>query len=147
VDITSLGFFWRLVSWFDRVMSESGAAPPALRLRIRVMLARETPFGPGKADLLEAIRETGSMAAAGRRLGMSYQRAHDLVAAMNLHFVEPVVARAKGGAHGGGSALTPFGEEVLAAYREIEARAAAAAAERLGWLRERLARPSAGGLG
>ncbi|WP_209318565.1 winged helix-turn-helix domain-containing protein [Falsiroseomonas selenitidurans] len=110
-------------------------------LRIRVLLAKDMPFGPGKADLLEAIRETGSIAAAGRRMGMSYQRAWDLVSAMNGHFHAPVVAPAKGGARGGGSALTPFGEEVLAAYREIEALAAAAAAERLDWLRRQMALP------
>lgn len=113
--------------------------PLPQRLRIRVLLARDAPFGPGKADLLEAIRETGSIAAAGRRLGMSYQRAHDLVAAMNAHFVEAVVAPAKGGPKGGGSALTPFGEQVLTTYREIEALAEAATAEKLRWLQERLA--------
>lgn len=73
---------------------------PAGRLRIRILLAAGEPFGPGKAELLEAIRDTGSIAAAGRRMGMSYQRAWDLVAAMNAHFREPVVAAAKGGARG-----------------------------------------------
>jgi molybdate transport system regulatory protein len=114
---------------------------PAQRLRIRVMLAKDAPFGPGKADLLDAIRGTGSMAAAGRHLGMSYQRTHDLVAAMNAQFVEPVVAPAKGGSRGGGSALTHFGEQVLATYREIEALAEMATAEKLDWLQERLAKP------
>ena len=117
------------------------AARPALRLKIRVMLSEGTPFGPGKADLLEAIRDTGSMAAAGRRLGMSYQRTHDLVAAMNAHFVEPVVAPAKGGSRGGGSVLTPFGEQVLATYRDIEALAETAAAEKLAWLQAKLTAP------
>lgn len=112
---------------------------PAGRLRIRILLAAGEPFGPGKAELLEAIRDTGSIAAAGRRMGMSYQRAWDLVAAMNAHFREPVVAAAKGGARGGGTALTPFGVEILAAYREIEALAAEATAERLDWLRRQLA--------
>lgn len=112
---------------------------PAGRLRIRILLAAGEPFGPGKAELLEAIRDTGSIAAAGRRMGMSYQRAWDLVAAMNTHFREPVVAPAKGGARGGGTALTPFGVEILAAYREIEALAEAAAADRLAWLRRQLA--------
>lgn len=112
---------------------------PAGRLRIRILLAAGEPFGPGKAELLEAIRDTGSIAAAGRRMGMSYQRAWDLVAAMNAHFREPVVAAAKGGARGGGTALTPFGVEILATYREIEALAAEATAEKLDWLRRQLA--------
>ncbi len=35
--------------------------------------------GPGKAELLEHIRETGSISAAGRAMGMSYKRAWMLV--------------------------------------------------------------------
>lgn len=123
-------------------MADASAEPPALaarRLRIRILLAAGEPFGPGKAELLEAIRDTGSIAAAGRRMGMSYQRAWDLVTAMNGHFREPVVAPAKGGARGGGTALTALGTEVLAAYREIEALAESAAAEKLDWLRAQLA--------
>jgi molybdate transport system regulatory protein len=122
--------------------TDANAGPPALRLRIRVMRDGDVLFGPGKADVLEAIRDSGSMAAAGRRLGMSYQRTHDLVAAMNAQFVEPVVAPAKGGSRGGGSLLTPFGAQVLATYREIEARAEAATAARIGWLQARLAGPT-----
>ncbi len=122
-----------------RMTRGESEARPAGRLRIRILLAAGEPFGPGKAELLEAIRDSGSIAAAGRRMGMSYQRAWDLVAAMNAHFREPVVAAAKGGARGGGTALTPFGVEILAAYREIEALAAEATAERLDWLRQQLA--------
>jgi molybdate transport system regulatory protein len=106
---------------------------------LRLALAPGVPFGPGKAALLEGIRDLGSIAAAGRRLGMSYQRAWTLVAAMNAQFREPLVAAAKGGAKGGGAALTPAGEAVLAEYRAIEAAAAKAAAPGLARLRARLA--------
>jgi molybdate transport system regulatory protein len=122
-----------------RITRAESEERPAGRLRIRILLAAGEPFGPGKAELLEAIRDSGSIAAAGRRMGLSSQRAWDLVAAMNAHFREPVVAAAKGGARGGGTALTPFGVEILAAYREIEALAAEATAERLDWLRRQLA--------
>lgn len=122
-----------------RATRSEAVPPPVGRLRIRILLAEGEPFGPGKAELLEAIRDTGSIAAAGRQMGMSYQRAWDLVTAMNGHFREPVVAPAKGGVRGGGTALTTFGTEVLSAYREIEALAEAAAAERLDWLRAQLA--------
>jgi len=122
-----------------RITRAESEERPAGRLRIRILLAAGEPFGPGKAELLEAIRDSGSIAAAGRRMGMSYQRAWDLVAAMNAQVREPVVAAAKGGARGGGTALTPFGVEILAAYREIEALAAEATAEKLDWLRRQLA--------
>jgi molybdate transport system regulatory protein len=45
-----------------------------------------------------------------------------------------------GGTGGGGARLTPLGEEVLRAYREAEAAAGAAVAERLAWLRGALSR-------
>ena len=49
-------------------------------LRIRILFGDDAMLGPGKADLLERIRETGSIAAAGRSMGMSYKRAWMLVA-------------------------------------------------------------------
>ncbi len=112
-------------------------------LRLRLILAPGLPFGPGKAELLAAIRDTGSIAAAGRRMGMSYQRAWDLVAAMNGQFREPLVAAAKGGARGGGAALTPLGHQVLGAYGEVVELAAAATAERVRWMQGMLAPPAA----
>lgn len=110
-------------------------------LTLRLEIGGDVALGPGKAELLEGIREAGSIAAAGRRMGMSYQRAHDLVTALNADFREPLVATAMGGAGGGGARLTPLGEQVLAAYREAEAAAQAAVRGRVAWLREMLARP------
>ena len=75
-------------------------------LRLRVLLGCEIALGPGKADLLEGIRETGSIAAAGRRLGMSYKRAWMLLDTMNGCFSKPLVEAVKGGKSGGGASLT-----------------------------------------
>ncbi|PQO23868.1 ModE family transcriptional regulator [Rhodobacteraceae bacterium WD3A24] len=86
-------------------------------------------LGPGKADLLELIRETGSISAAGRRMRMSYKRAWMLVETMNAAFAEPLVESSRGGAKGGGARLTGAGEDVLARYRRIEARLAEAGDE------------------
>ncbi len=108
------------------------------RLRLRVIFDPDVVLGPGKADLLEGIRETGSISAAGRRMRMSYKRAWDLVDAMNRYFREPVVLTSKGGSGGGGASLTPFGEQMLAAYRRIEARSTEAVADELQWLHDRL---------
>jgi molybdate transport system regulatory protein len=105
-----------------------GALPA---LHVRVDLVPGVSFGPGKADLLQGIAETGSIAAAGRRLGMSYKRAWSLVETLNGMFRAPLVSATKGGLSGGGAVLTPEGEAVLARYRAIQARVAAAAAEEL----------------
>jgi len=98
-------------------------------MHIRLNLRKGVAFGPGRAQLLEGIRDTGSIAAAGRRMKMSYSRAWGLVEAMNREFRRPLVASAKGGASHGGAVLTPLGRDVLKRYRRMEASAARAVAE------------------
>lgn len=88
------------------------------------MVGRGVGIGPGKAALLRAIRETRSISAAGRRYGMSYRRAWLLVEAMNALGATPLVVARRGGAGGGGAEVTPLGEEVLAAYEELQRLAA-----------------------
>lgn len=80
-------------------------------------------MGPGKADLLIAIKESGSIAAAGRRMDMSYQKTRQLVDELNQSFVGPLVEGFKGGTHGGGARLTPLGEEVLTRFLAMEKKA------------------------
>lgn len=111
-------------------------------VRLRIVLEPDIAIGPGKADILDGIKATGSIAAAGRRLGMSYKRAWLLVETMNRCFAEPLVVASRGGRARGGARLTPTGEGVLAAYRRMEAMAAAAAAEELKALRALLAERS-----
>lgn len=89
-------------------------------LRLRVYVKPDVLVGPGRAELLEGIRDTGSIAAAGRRMGMSYKRAWSLIETMNTEFGADVVSGAKGGAHGGGSMLTQLGEEIVRRYRSME---------------------------
>ena len=101
------------------------------RPRIRLLIGDIVALGPGKARLLEAVGQTGSIAAAARAMDMSYRRAWLLVDAMNNDFVEPLVERNTGGRGGGGAGLTALGVDVLDRYRRIEAVAAAAAAEEL----------------
>jgi molybdate transport system regulatory protein len=109
-----------------------------LGARLRVTLRKGVAFGPGKADLLQGIRDTGSIAAAGRRMKMSYTRAWGLVSDMNAEFRAPLVESVKGGAVRGGASLTPLGEDVLDRYRRMERAAARAVAADLAALRKRL---------
>jgi len=97
------------------------------RFRLRIGSDRDLALGPGKVALLEAIRETGSISAAGRKLGMSYRRAWLLVDALNRAFESPVIVTVTGGREGGGTELTATGQEIVRRYRRIEALACAAA--------------------
>jgi len=117
-------------------MKPRHSAPGA---RLRLVLSPGVWLGPGKADILEGVRESGTIAAAGRRLGMSYRRAWQLVEELNGYFDAPLVETSKGGTARGGARLTPLGEEVLARYRRAEAFAKEAGEAELGPLRARLA--------
>ena len=109
-------------------------SPAVLKPRLRLVCGGTIVLGPGKADLLEAVRDTGSLRRAATGLGMSYMRAWSLVKTMNAAFREPLVALARGGARHGGAGLTPAGVQVLAFYRAMErasSKATAADAARL----------------
>lgn len=116
-------------------MAISPDSMDATRLRLRLVFGMDAMLGPGKADLLEQIRATGSIAAAGRAMAMSYKRAWSLVEEMNAAFREPLVDSSRGGARGGGAQLTETGEAVLAHYRKLEEIAAEAGAARIGAIR------------
>src|SRR5688572_18876882 len=100
--------------------------PSSREFRLKLVLRPNTALGPGKADLLEAIEETGSIAAAGRRLGMSYKRAWLLVETMNGYFTSPLVVSLRGGKGGGVAQLTQTGKNVLQRFRSIERKSLAA---------------------
>ena len=96
------------------------------RFRIRLVFGPDEMMGPGKAELLERIQRAGSIAAAGREMGMSYKRAWQLVETLNAMFRSPLVERSRGGAKGGGAQITETGLAVLEEYRAIELKARAA---------------------
>jgi molybdate transport system regulatory protein len=89
-------------------------------LELRVVLDGAIAIGPFQASLLEGIRDTGSIAAARRRLGASYAHVWKLVASMSTMFLPPLVDVARGGRSGGGARLTPAGHKVLTSFRRLE---------------------------
>jgi molybdate transport system regulatory protein len=95
-------------------------AAPAGLTHLRVTFSDAFYLGPGRADLLEGIAETGSIAAAGKRMGMSYKRAWSLVQALNEGWGAPLVETSRGGAGQGGASLTADGEFVLLRYRAMQ---------------------------
>ncbi len=92
----------------------------SIKTAIRLMHQHHIAMGPGKADLLEAIMQHGSISAAAKSMAMSYKRAWDLVTVMNTSFVAPLVTTAVGGSHGGGASLSETGQQVLQQYRALQ---------------------------
>lgn len=68
----------------------TGSTSP-LKLKLQILCGDAIAMGPGKADLLEAIAAEGSISGAGRKLGMSYRRAWQLVDLMNRCWSAPLV--------------------------------------------------------
>jgi molybdate transport system regulatory protein len=104
----------------------------------RIYLGEEIALGPGKAELLGHIAETGSISEAARRMEMSYNRAWLLVRTMNRCFKKPLVLATRGGDRHGGAQLTKSGQEVLTFYRRLEAKFAAASRGPLAGILSRL---------
>lgn len=104
---------------------------PRARFRLRITHGEDIALGPGKIFLLEAIRDHGSITEAARQIGMSYRRAWLLLDEVNRMMKKPATMSAHGGQSGGGSVLTPEGEEVIRLYRAIEAQAEEACAENI----------------
>jgi molybdate transport system regulatory protein len=105
-----------------------------IRLNLRLSFPGGVPLSHGKAELMELIRETGSIRQAAAKMDMSYRRAWLLVDELNHLFREPAIETKQGGRSGGGAALTTFGEELLQRFRAMEARTMQTLAADLDWL-------------
>jgi len=80
-----------------------------------------TFLGNGRIELLEAIKEHGSISGASRSMKMSYKKALKLIDAMNAESKNPLVISSTGGKNGGGAQLTESGEKMMhnfIAFRE-----------------------------
>jgi molybdate transport system regulatory protein len=104
--------------------------PPATqhrpKLRVRIEFEGEHSLGPGKIQLLEAVAELGSIAAAARSMSMSYRHAWEMLDDVNRCFDGRVVETEAGGRAGGGARVTEFGRDLVARYRAMQDRAAQA---------------------
>jgi molybdate transport system regulatory protein len=112
------------------------------KVNVRLMCARKTNLqyafrlylnadgqrvlGKGGAQILEAVEEYGSIAAAAKELEMSYKFAWDYLVRMRRRLHQPVIVTHRGGTRdgkkkgGGGTMLTPVARALLKEFRETE---------------------------
>jgi molybdate transport system regulatory protein len=121
-----------------------GEAEAMTRLSIRICFEPEGAYmGPGMAQLLQGIKEQGSISRAAAAMGMGYRKAWLLIQQMQETFAGQVVTTATGGLAGGGAVLTERGEALLSNYRAVEIHAQKAAASELRTLSAMTARDRA----
>ncbi|NMM48305.1 winged helix-turn-helix domain-containing protein [Marinigracilibium pacificum] len=77
-------------------------------------------FGPGPNQLLKGIQSEGSLSKAAGLMNMSYKKAWEIVQRLNHHSKQPLVILKKGGPHGGGAEITPYGIKVMLEYDKLQ---------------------------
>lgn len=73
-----------------------------------------------RIDLLHAIARVGSISKAAKEVPMSYKSAWEAIDAMNNLSPTPIVLKETGGAGGGGTKLTHYGENLLKTYSTLK---------------------------
>jgi molybdate transport system regulatory protein len=96
-----------------------------LRVRCWIDVDGERFFGPGRAELLQLIRETGSISKAAKSMGMSYKKAWAMVDGLNSVSKKPYVIAHNGGQKGGGAEVTEDGIKILLAYQKLNDKVSA----------------------
>lgn len=77
-------------------------------------------MGAGRVQLLENIREAGSITKAAAAMKMSYRQAWQMVEDMNTIAGAPLVEKILGGKGGGGAVITPTGEKAIQLFHELQ---------------------------
>ena len=103
-------------------MSKKKSMGKQLRVRCWIDIDGERFFGPGRAELLQLIQETGSISKAAKSMGMSYKKAWAMVEGLNRSARSPYVIAHKGGQQGGGTEVTKAGLAMLKAYQKLSDR-------------------------
>lgn len=93
-----------------------------LRFRLWIDIDGERFFGPGRAELLQLITETGSISKAAKAMGMSYKKAWAMIDEMNSKAHTPLVIAQKGGPKGGGTEVTTAGAAIVKSYLKLMAK-------------------------
>jgi molybdate transport system regulatory protein len=97
--------------------------PRKLTVRSKIWVEDEggsVVFGSGRLKILSAVEEHGSILAAAKALGMSYRAVWGKIKATEDRLGQPLLVKRTGGAHGGGSEITPFARALAERFRHLE---------------------------
>lgn len=88
-------------------------------MRLRVSRT-EHAFGPGVAELMEHVEETGSLSKGCKCMQMAYSKGWKILKRAEEDLGIPLVQGNRGGSNGGQTVLTPEGKAFLLRYRQFE---------------------------
>jgi len=93
-----------------------------MKIKSKVWLEKngELVFGSGKALILKAINEEGSINRAAKKMKMSYRHAWSYIHAAEKRIGKPLVIKTKGGKDGGGAILTAYAKDLLKKFENID---------------------------
>jgi len=77
-------------------------------------------LNPLKTQLLQEIKKNGSLSGAAKKMEISYQHVWTMIDEMNRIAPSPLVLKQRGGANGGGTAISGYGERMLREYLMIQ---------------------------
>ena len=77
-------------------------------------------FGGGKMEILEYIEQTGSIAEASTKIGLSYKKAWTHIKVLEKYIEDELVITQKGAGEQGGSTLTPKAKEIITNYKKLQ---------------------------
>lgn len=87
-------------------------------MKIRIM-GDEKAFGPGIAQLLKGIAETGTMQKAAEQMGLSYTKAWKMMKTAEQALGFALTERSSGGKDGGSSSVTEAGKDMICRYDQF----------------------------
>lgn len=91
-----------------------------LEARLQFRQGALSRVGAERIAVLEAIARAGSISGAARALGLSYRGTQDSVRALNALVGRPLVQAQAGGRDGGAAVVTPAGQALVLAFRQLE---------------------------
>ncbi len=89
--------------------------------KIWLNIGDETFLGKGKIELLEKIKEHGTLRKAAEAMDISYRQAFSHVKKINNLSDKPLIVLKHGGKGGGGSSeITEVGEKAITTFRQFQ---------------------------
>jgi molybdate transport system regulatory protein len=90
------------------------------QLKYKIWIEKDgKAFGKGPLELLKGVKEKGSLAEAARSVGMSYNKAFNLIKYIEGKLGFKLITSKSGGSKGGGSELTEEAEKFIIVYQNF----------------------------